>query len=202
MTSLWTKARCFWCHSWGHLARGTGAHSFQLLLLWEDLERSEAWANISHSCGKATVNSLFGSVNSVGQSLRESPGQGKWWSQVDGVSDTVPIPCASVERKTQKNNDGLCQFYQQFCLGEHCHPALSLLLDISVPPCMPLVPFKLLPWCWNSEGVSLSESMHVPFKGNYLGIHRLSPHWFLQPEVMRTHIPGTGTLGWGTWHRA
>ena len=35
-------------------------------------------------------------------------------------------------------------------------PALSLLLDTSVPPCVPLVPFKLLPWCWSSEGMSLS----------------------------------------------
>ena len=37
----------------------------------------------SHSCGKATVNS-FGWHKLVGQSFRESLGQGK---QVDGVSD-------------------------------------------------------------------------------------------------------------------
>ena len=23
--------------------------------------------------------------------------------------------------------------------------------------------------------------------------------WFLQPEVVGTYLPGTGTLGWGTW---
>ena len=28
--------------------------------------------------------------------------------------------------------------------------------NTSVSPCVPLVPFKLLPWCWSSEGVSLS----------------------------------------------
>ena len=27
--------------------------------------------------------------------------------------------------------------------------------------------------------------------------HRLNPHWFLQPEVVGTYLPGTGTLGWG-----
>ena len=32
--------------------------------------------------------------------------------------------------------------------------------------------------------------------------HRLNPHWFLQPEVVGTYPPGTGTLGWGTWYRA
>ena len=36
-------------------------------------------------------------------------------------------------------------------------PLLSLMPDTSVPPFMPLVPFKLLPWCWSPEGVSLSR---------------------------------------------
>ena len=26
--------------------------------------------------------------------------------------------------------------------------------------------------------------------------HRLNSHWFLQPEVVGTYLPGTGTLGW------
>ena len=44
------------------------------------------------------------------------------------------------------------------CLGESCPPAVALMLLVtSVPPSMPLVPFKLLPWCWSSEGVSLSR---------------------------------------------
>ena len=29
--------------------------------------------------------------------------------------------------------------------------------DILVPPCVPLVPFKLLTWCWSTEGISLSR---------------------------------------------
>ena len=28
-------------------------------------------------------------------------------------------------------------------------PRLALKPDTSVPPCIPLVPFKLLPWCWS-----------------------------------------------------
>ena len=29
--------------------------------------------------------------------------------------------------------------------------------------------------------------------------HWLNPLWFLQPEFMVTYLPGTGTLGWGSW---
>ena len=36
-------------------------------------------------------------------------------------------------------------------------PLLTLMPDTSVSPCMPLVPFKLLPQWWSSERVSLSR---------------------------------------------
>ena len=36
-------------------------------------------------------------------------------------------------------------------------PLLTLMPDTSASPSMPLVPFKLPPWCWSSEGVSLSR---------------------------------------------
>ena len=29
--------------------------------------------------------------------------------------------------------------------------------------------------------------------------HWLNPHWFLQPELLGTYLPGTGTLGWCAW---
>ena len=29
--------------------------------------------------------------------------------------------------------------------------------------------------------------------------HQLDPHWFLQPEIMGTYLPGTGILGYGAW---
>ena len=38
---------------------------------------------------------------------------------------------------------------------------------------------------------------------NCLGLQKflpqLNPLWFLQPEVVGTYLPGTGTLGWGAW---
>ena len=36
-------------------------------------------------------------------------------------------------------------------------PLLTLMPDTSVSPCVPLLPFKLLPQCWSSAGVSLSR---------------------------------------------
>ena len=80
--------------------------------------------------------------------------------------------------------------------------ALSLKPDNSVPPHMSLVPFELLPQCQSSEGVSLSKSVCWPFKRNAWDSKSPvslshSPCWFLQPEVMGTYLPGTGTLGWG-----
>ena len=80
----------------------------------------------------------------------------------------------------------------------------ALMPDTSVPPCMPLVPFKLLPWCWSSEGVSLSMR---PCVGSLKGtawdsrsfFQHLNSHCFFQPEVMGTNFSGTGTLGSGVW---
>ena len=73
--------------------------------------------------------------------------------------------------------------------------------DASVPPRVPLVPLKLLPWCWSSEGVSLSKSVHGPFKRNCLGLQKFLPltqyPLVLQLEATGTYLPGTGTLGWG-----
>ena len=71
--------------------------------------------------------------------------------------------------------------------------------DTSVPPCMPLVPFKLLSWYWSSEGVSLClDSLRRTAWGSSSFFHWLNPHWFLQPEVVGTKFPGTRTLGQGT----
>ena len=49
---------------------------------------------------------------------------------------------------------------------------LTLMPDTSVSPFMSLVPFKLLSWCWSSEGVSLSKSMCGFFKRNCLDIQQ------------------------------
>ena len=48
---------------------------------------------------------------------------------------------------------------------------------------MPLVTFKLLPWCWSSEGMSLSKSVCGFFKGNSWDssrfFHQLNCCWIL-----------------------
>ena len=89
-----------------------------------------------------------------------------------------------------------------FCLEESCPPALALMPDTIVPPCMTLVPCRLLPWwCWSSKEVCLNK----PGMGHLRGTARefsnffqwLQSCWFLQPEVMGASLPSIGTLGWG-----
>ena len=40
-------------------------------------------------------------------------------------------------------------------------PMLSLMPDTSLSPCVPLMPFRRLPWCWSSEGAILTRWVHV-----------------------------------------
>ena len=109
-------------------------------------------------------------------------------SQVDGVSDVAPACwiCGSVRAgRAQKMDNGLCQ---SFYLGESCSPVPALMPDTLVPSCMPLVLFKLLPWCWSSEGMSLSMSLCGFFKGNCLGLQKFllptqSPLFFCSSKL-------------------
>ena len=63
--------------------------------------------------------------------------------------------------------------------------------------------FKLLFPCWSSEGVSLSKSVHEPFKRNCLGLQKFlsstasTPAGFYS-QSLGTFYPVTGTLG-GAW---
>ena len=75
----------------------------------------------------------------------------------------------------------------------------------TVSSLMPQVPFKLLPPHWSSQRVSPSKSVCGPFKRDCLGLQKpflslsLNLHWFIQPEVMGTSLPGTGILAWRAW---
>ena len=104
-------------------------------------------------------------------------------------------PCG---RRAQKKNSGFCL---PFCLGESCPPALAFMPETSVPPYMPLMPFKLLSWCWSSEGVWLSSLCVASLRGTAWDsrsfFHLLDPCWFLQSEGMGTYLPSTLTMGWG-----
>ena len=135
----------------------------------------------------------------MGQSPWGSLGGANNVSPVDGLRySTGLLALWLCEAKVQKRDNGFCLPLR---LKESCPLALALMPDTSVPPCMPLVPLKLLPQCWSSEGVSLSKSVCGFFKRNFLDsrsfFHCFNPCWFLQPEVMGTYLPGTGTLGWG-----
>ena len=77
--------------------------------------------------------------------------------------------CGSVGGGLRKWSMALCP---PFSLEESCPSALTLLLDTSAPPCMPLLPFKLLTQCWSSEVISLSKSICGFFKGNCLGFQK------------------------------
>ena len=81
-------------------------------------------------------------------------------------------------------------------------PALTLMPDNSVPLHMFMVPLELLPQCWSSEEVSLSESVWGPFKRNSLGFQKpwisLSL-WFSQPKVMGLLFVSVDPWAWGAW---
>ena len=80
--------------------------------------------------------------------------------------------CVALLGASSERDNGLCP---PFCLRESYPPALALMPDTLVFPCMPLVPFKLLPQCWSSEGVSLSKSLYGFFKRNCLGLQKFLP---------------------------
>ena len=73
--------------------------------------------------------------------------------------------------------------------------------DTWVSPCVPLVPFKLLPQCWSSEGLSLGKSVFGFFERNCLELQK----FFLLPQfplVFAARSYGNlsswhWNLGWG-----
>ena len=75
-------------------------------------------------------------------------------------------------------------------------PLFALMPDTSVSPCIPLVPFKLLPWCWSSGGVSLCKFLCAFFKRNCLGLQKFLP-LTQSPLVFAARIYGDlDTLHW------
>ena len=81
----------------------------------------------------------------------------------------VSLLCGSVSGRAQKG-DNVAAWPLEFYPGGSCPLALVLMPDTSVSPHMPLTPFKLLPWWWSPEGVSLqalsSKFIVVPFRGD------------------------------------
>ena len=76
---------------------------------------------------------LMGLKVGWGGASRNHEGEAHSVSQAGGVSDAVPARWFCWEWAKKKKN-GLCQ---HFCLGESCLPALALMPDTLVSPCMP-----------------------------------------------------------------
>ena len=93
----------------------------------------------------------------------------------------------------QEWDNSLCP---PFCLGKTCLPDPALMPDTSAPPCVPLVSFKLRPWCWSSEGVSLSKCVYGFFKENCLGLQKFLP---LTQSPLVFAARSYGDLS--SWHR-
>ena len=80
--------------------------------------------------------------------------------------------CGSVGRGLRKGQCPMSTFLPDRKLSPSC---LLDMVDTPVPPCRPLVPFKLLPQCWSSEKVNLSKSVYRFFKRNCLGLLKFLP---------------------------
>ena len=139
-------------------------------------------------------------VSCVRRSLKGSLGWANSVSEVNRVSDIAPACRLCVSQgRVQKRNSGsaLLSAWEKAVLSS-CLDARHVISS----SCMPLVPIKLLPWCWSSEEVSLSKSM-CGLRGTSWDsrnlFYWLNPCCVLQPNVMGTYLPGTGTMGWGSW---
>ena len=81
------------------------------------------------------------------------------------------------------------------CLEESCTPTLTLMPDTSVPPCMPLVPFRLLPQCWSSKEMS-SNLCIGPLRGTPGTLEALC----LSQEQSPLVFTATGYGNFSFWH--
>lgn len=95
-------------------------------------------------------------------------------------------------------------FWHHFCLGEGCLSSPAPEPDNFVPFFMFLAPFKLLPQFQSPEGTSpyVSPLRGTPAAPVALCLSQLQSLLIFTASVMETFLPGTTTLGWGTWYWA
>ena len=110
------------------------------------------------------VDSLDGPINWVGWSLRGPPVLARLMESQIWHCLAGSVVCSS------ERDSGLCS---PFCLRENCPTALSLVLDTSVSPSMPLGPLSCYMVLELREGES--ESVHVwVLQGDLLGTLEVS----------------------------
>lgn len=146
-------------------------------------------------CGKDPGRCLGESTIFVGQDLRKSPGRGHTVSA--RWMETHVVPSYVCQLGDGGLNKRPMAPPTTFLWEKATPPALALQPGNSVPLCIYLVPFTLLPQCWTSERVSPSPSMtvHWPFKRNCLC-------WFYESEVVGNSLPINGNLGSSAYCRA
>ena len=99
----------------GPLSQRCELSESQMMLIQENLGRSEAWAKTSHSCGKAIGNSLGGLKFGWDRSSRTHQGGATVLGRsMESQIWHPPAGCVCGGR-AQKRNNGLCQ---HFYLGE------------------------------------------------------------------------------------
>ena len=115
---------------------------------------------------------LLTAVSWVGQNLRGSPRAGQTVLASLMKSQICHPPASSVTPRGEGSEEGQWPLFT-FLSGRKLSPS-SYLDDRHVSSArMPLVTFKLLPWFWSTEGMSLSKSMYGFFKRNYLELQKL-----------------------------
>ena len=87
-----------------------------------------------------------------------------------------------------QRDNGSCS---PWCQSLKCHPVYHWCLS----SCYPSAGTQRQ-WVWVGKYVC---GLRGTAWGSSTFFHWLNPHWFQQPEVVGTCLPGTGTLGWGTW---
>ena len=116
-------------------------------------------------------------------------------SQVDGASDMAPTCqlCGFMGKGFRKGTMASAHL----SVGRKLSLTLTLMPDISV---------QFLPvchWCLSICFPSAGAQREWVWVSSCLGLltffHWLNPCWFLQTEVVGTHLARTGTLGHGAW---
>ena len=149
--------------------------------------------------GKTTGSSLCEPENWVGQSLRESPGWGKqcdpfWWSLRYGAllpalwveaskKEQWPLPALLSGRKQSPSSHPNARNSNSYPYVSDAFQAASLTVELR------MYESELSTYVGPSRATARNPAVSV--------FHSVNTHWFLELGVMRTSLPGNGTLLWG-----